>query len=384
MALDQNHATIQQRVYALFSSYSNYSAFSNEAWYAKGDTKHDSIEAVHDAVHSLGGLGGHMTYIPFSSFDPLFWLHHTNLDRLFAMWQTIHPDSWITPQPARVASYTTLAGQIVDSSTPLTPFYANDDGVFWDSNMVRDPKVFNYNYAETMGQAFMGQPSSQSGASAQRQVKAAINRLYGNSSPARLRFSTPKRRRRRAAAASAAMPAPKINAWWDSNSPDPAPGTVLRGKAYRDWVINIRAEKQALGGTYFIHVFSGDPPTDTDLWVSAPNLVGTLSVFASPVMHGDHQASNLVSGTVPLTSFLTSRVVAGELRDLETDAVEPYLKSRMRYRVILASGAVIDPSTVAGLHMGVASSEVQAPSSEFDLPRWGEPIQHFDLGPRDG
>ncbi|KAL8419864.1 hypothetical protein RB594_002862 [Gaeumannomyces avenae] len=386
MALDQNHATIQQRVYALFSSYGNYSAFSNEAWYSKGDIKHDSIESVHDAIHSLGGLGGHMTYIPFSSFDPLFWLHHTNLDRLFAMWQTIHPESWITPQPARMASYTTLAGQMVDSNTALTPFYATDDGLFWDSNMVRDPTIFNYNYADTVGQIFKLLPGSQPpGASAQGRVKAAINKLYGDSSPARLRFSAPRTRREAARPRAATVPAPKGNAWWDSDSPDPAPGTVLRGgKAYRDWVINVRAEKQALGGTYFIHVFGGDPPADADLWVSAQNLVGTLSVFASPVMDGGRKTSNLVSGTIPLTSFLTSRVVAGELSSLEIAAVEPYLRDKMRYRVILASGAAVDPLAVAGLHMGVASSEVQAPASEFDLPRWGEPIQHFDLSLSDG
>lgn len=39
--------------------------------------------AVHDQV---GGIGGDFTVF-YSSADPLFWVHHASLDRMFAMWQ---------------------------------------------------------------------------------------------------------------------------------------------------------------------------------------------------------------------------------------------------------------------------------------------------------
>lgn len=47
-----------------------------------------SVEAVHGEVHvSIGGEGGHMLAIGYSAFDPVFWLHHANVDRLIALYQ---------------------------------------------------------------------------------------------------------------------------------------------------------------------------------------------------------------------------------------------------------------------------------------------------------
>ena len=28
-----------------------------------------------------------------SRFDPIFWLHHCNVDRMYALWQALHPDA---------------------------------------------------------------------------------------------------------------------------------------------------------------------------------------------------------------------------------------------------------------------------------------------------
>lgn len=53
-------------------------------------------QMIHDAVHvAVGGDGGHMSYPDVSAFDPIFFLHHCNVDRLFAIWQALHPNSWI-------------------------------------------------------------------------------------------------------------------------------------------------------------------------------------------------------------------------------------------------------------------------------------------------
>ena len=32
-----------------------------------------------------------MSQIPLAAFDPLFWAHHTMIDRLWALWQQAHP-----------------------------------------------------------------------------------------------------------------------------------------------------------------------------------------------------------------------------------------------------------------------------------------------------
>ena len=47
-----------------------------------------ALEGLHDRVHIW--VGGHMSMIPFASFDPIFWAHHANIDRLWARWQLAH------------------------------------------------------------------------------------------------------------------------------------------------------------------------------------------------------------------------------------------------------------------------------------------------------
>lgn len=44
-----------------------------------------SLEAVHGGVHVW--VGGTMSMIPTAPADPIFWMHHCNLDRLWWKWQ---------------------------------------------------------------------------------------------------------------------------------------------------------------------------------------------------------------------------------------------------------------------------------------------------------
>jgi tyrosinase len=48
-----------------------------------------AAEALHDRIHVW--VGGHMGQIPFAAFDPIFWAHHTMVDRLWRLWQLRHP-----------------------------------------------------------------------------------------------------------------------------------------------------------------------------------------------------------------------------------------------------------------------------------------------------
>jgi tyrosinase len=48
-----------------------------------------ALEGLHDRVHVW--TGGHMSLIPFAAFDPVFWAHHTMVDRLWRIWQLRHP-----------------------------------------------------------------------------------------------------------------------------------------------------------------------------------------------------------------------------------------------------------------------------------------------------
>lgn len=44
---------------------------------------------MHGAIHGM--IGGMMSSPPTATLDPLFWLHHANIDRIWATWQQNHP-----------------------------------------------------------------------------------------------------------------------------------------------------------------------------------------------------------------------------------------------------------------------------------------------------
>jgi tyrosinase len=57
------------------------------------------ISGVHGSVHIR--TGGDMGGVPTAAYDPIFYLHHANVDRLWADWQTAHPGAL----PAGEASF---------------------------------------------------------------------------------------------------------------------------------------------------------------------------------------------------------------------------------------------------------------------------------------
>jgi tyrosinase len=40
-------------------------------------------------------VGGHQTSDDYAAYDPLFWFHHANIDRLWAQWQRTHPEAGV-------------------------------------------------------------------------------------------------------------------------------------------------------------------------------------------------------------------------------------------------------------------------------------------------
>lgn len=361
-ALNANLVSFQQRLYNLFSNYGNYSTFSNEGWFEdQSNTTYDSLESLHDTIHNIaGGSSGHMAYIPFSAFDPIFFLHHANVDRLFAMWQALYPTSWIEPTPASMISYTTYAGQIQDSKTPLTPFYAKADGTFWTSDMVRDPKVLGYSYAEVAGSSLTGGKANKK---VQSRIRSTINKLYGQPSPASLAIKW-----RGQMGLKPGMHVPRPSSLIDDS-----------GK-YREWIANIRVDKQALDGPFFIHFFLDALPNDSSTWAFAPNLAGTMSVWAAPATMPGMWMGNLhITGTVPLTAVLKNKVLKGDLASLEAGVIEPYLKKSLRVGVVRGDGMVVDVRSVSSLRVSVVSGRVRAPVSAEELPAWDGVKSHFDF-----
>lgn len=142
-----------------------------------------SFESPHNIVHDVVGCGnGTMLDLNWAAFDPIFMLHHANVDRLIALWQAIYPNSSIFAIVDYEDSIYGTAGGNVSANTPLKPFYQTD-GNFFTSNTAKDISTFGYTYPEL-------QPASNSGTVTQNElssyVKSQVNALYsGGSAPLR-------------------------------------------------------------------------------------------------------------------------------------------------------------------------------------------------------
>jgi tyrosinase len=114
--VDNQRLSIANRLYNLLVYYDNFTQFSNEAWLEDHESA-DSLEALHDIIHGVTGKDGHMTYLDFSSYDGLFWLHHCMIDRIFSIYQYLHPDTYVEPMAAISPTYTIAAGSIQDADS---------------------------------------------------------------------------------------------------------------------------------------------------------------------------------------------------------------------------------------------------------------------------
>lgn len=72
------------------TSYDDLAATAQTALTAATFTSfQNQINGVHGSVHVR--TGGDMGSVPTASYDPIFYLHHANVDRLWAQWQASHP-----------------------------------------------------------------------------------------------------------------------------------------------------------------------------------------------------------------------------------------------------------------------------------------------------
>ncbi|KAF7875362.1 hypothetical protein EAF04_002534 [Stromatinia cepivora] len=358
--LDNSAASFRNRLYNLFTNYHDYSTFSNEAWItASSPGDFDSIESLHDQIHGLTGSGGHMSYIDYSAFDPIFFLHHAMVDRCFAIWQTLNPDSYVTPKAASYSTFTMTAGSIQDVSTPLKPFYDAGGNNFYSSSDVVSTEAFGYAYPETV-----------QGGNTTAQAIKAINHLYGATAPAKTisRRSTPE------------ISSRIVGRELQVNSSSNLPALATNGQ-YTEWIANIQAKKYALTKSFFVHVFLGPFKDDPSTWSFEPNLVGTHCVFAKLSSSGSVAAdpNQLVTGTIPLTSALLDDISQGLLKSLKDEDVEPYLEKNLHYRVTLLDDTEIDNSAVPSLTITVVSATVQQSTVDHELPKWGPMVSHMEL-----
>lgn len=171
LRLEANAQVIQDATYQLIADQSNYAPFSNAGYTDSRGGSYNSLENMHNAIHSLVGSGGHMSFIPYAGFDPIFWLHHANVDRLFAIRQAIYPSSYTTAEVDAEGTFTNAPGETEDINTPLTPFHSDSVGTLYTSATVRSTRPFGYAYPEVVDWGFNASQLSSN-------ARTALNKLY--------------------------------------------------------------------------------------------------------------------------------------------------------------------------------------------------------------
>jgi tyrosinase len=117
---------------------------------------------------------------------------YRNVDRLFAIWQAIWPDSYTTSEVNEYGTYTIAPGATDDinsrtfspilsfdahtrslttPTTALTPLHSDSEGTLYTSATVRSTRTFGYSYPEVVdwGVNFTQLSSN---------VRANVNKLY--------------------------------------------------------------------------------------------------------------------------------------------------------------------------------------------------------------
>ncbi|KIV99429.1 uncharacterized protein PV09_08861 [Verruconis gallopava] len=378
---------IQALTYKMLLNCAQWEEMADDSAATSSEGCSAGLESIHDQVHMNIGGNGHMGDLGHAGFDPAFWLHHANVDRLLALWQIAQDKTWFSPGLSGVATYTTPANEQVDGTSPLTPFYKDASSqTFWTPNEVEDWTTFGYTYPEVMNGLSTDKSS----------VISAINSLYGTqtippvnsgsssssssssaipsatpSSPSKLTnssiSSTP------ASAAASSKPSSGSSSGSTSLTPLPSnlPSLLTPSGRTFDWSCSIVAERMGLGCSFFVYIFFGDVPADSSTWGSASNLVGSHGFFASTTMTAT--SGWLSSGSVALTPALVEQIAVGKLKSLDASVVEPFLHQKLNWAVKKVNGEVVDASSVPGLEITVVLTKLVPPASSNSAPTWEVP-----------
>lgn len=342
--MTSNAGYLHDTSYLILTRDSNYAEFSNNA-YAGTVTGYGSIENPHGTVHNcVGGNKGHMTYLDYSAFDPIFWLHHANVDRLIAIWQALHPDSFTIDQEDDAGTYSIAAGTTETDQTPLGPFHKDSSGTMWTSNPARGTRAFGYTYPEV-------QPWGKTAAQNTAFTRAAIRNLYDPSDALARRDVT--------------------------NATAPLdPSAVITNGVYHQWALNVRVNKFAIAKSFSFYAFVGAPSATPADWATDPNLVGTYPVLRPATAVNDNLT---IFGALPLTRAMLAAVDAGQLDGLEVAQATSFLKKNLTWRIMDTTGAEIPVSEVSSLVVYVVDQVVTPPASATDFPTYGKQTPHRDI-----
>ncbi|TDZ21810.1 Tyrosinase [Colletotrichum orbiculare MAFF 240422] len=330
--------SLAEQVARLFQkgSFTNFAQFATTTHGDQGPSGYLSLELLHNCIHDFtGGVGyvpdpsanqkpppnidpkspppkyayGHMTDLGVAAFDPIFWLHHCNVDRQLAIFQQLNYVAWWS---GRDPDYDPA------SDAPLYPFHTDTKFDHFTSDLVQDWTKLGYTY-----DTLQSSPGSNSPAVSAADLKKRLTLTYG--------------------ALKKAVQA--------------VPADGLDGLD-NDFIINVVYNRYALGGrSYIIYFFIGKPAEEGsqgDLW--NPDYVGSIHSFSrnwgksgvSCENCARQQDNKLLSkGQVPVTLQLLQRAVSDDerwngVKHLGADHILEYVKENLYWKVVALPGENIE------------------------------------------
>ncbi|KAI1583306.1 hypothetical protein PtrARCrB10_03282 [Pyrenophora tritici-repentis] len=308
-----------------------------------------TLEDPHGWIHGIIGGGytadapykGHMWPLEYSAFEPIFMLHHANVDRLLALYQAAHPDRWMESSNIGPHGNVYLEDyQEVNGDTSLLPF-RKTPGEFWTPNACRNTTVLGYAYPETQRWQYPSDDSYQNA------VNSVISTLYGGQTRSQL-----------------------------TSAIETGSGERLlkNGNSFTDWTINTQAIASKLPSTFivkfsFVGIFQSDPSVDAGSWMMLmpdnKQNMHTLQVRT--------ESEKVLYGTTSITAHLIDLVNAGKLNSISSDDVVPYLRDTLTWNIFTDNGTRIAQPNGA-LTVQVTSTEAYVPEDRSAPIQYSENI----------
>ncbi|KJK87485.1 hypothetical protein H633G_08670 [Metarhizium anisopliae BRIP 53284] len=346
----QKGVSIAENVYRILTDvyFQSYETFSST--YLTHDkknlkpTEYLSLEMIHNNIHVWTGgwvegpatkvtgvpvTAGHMADVPVASFDPIFWLHHCNVDRLLAIWQYLNPDKWFGEEPPPTPGHTDITPLPTDD---LPPFHINKQGKYYNSNDARYSEKLGYTYQDLVNTDI-------------DKLKAELLAKYGKHTKELLR------------------PVKGIR---------PVPG--IGEETFPDYIINVEYDRFALGGEPYAVKFHVEMTNDQGKTESCT--LGSFHNFTSPVVpdcencQKQKDKSAKSKAQVPITLPLHGIAKSTRFRDvvsLEPVHVNVLLEQALKISVTKLTGEQVPLTNLPGFHVTVHVGTAKQPSVSRDV-----------------
>ncbi|KAK2778713.1 hypothetical protein CKAH01_11639 [Colletotrichum kahawae] len=342
-----------------------YEEFASTKWYKEGrPSGYLNLEYIHNNVHNLTGgnkwdLGmGHMSDVPVAAFDPVFWLHHCQIDRLLAIWQVLNWEKWWN------GTKSDDEDPCDNRHTPLQPFHLKDNDPekrVYTADLTRDWNKLGYSYDVLKDVATVEDVLNNNGTLKEEAFKSALRAKLDSLYPSAPVQGGPDKKLAPIPTQSKKMG----DIEWFSGTPEEA--------TWNDYIITVDYDRYAGGGSsYSIEFFLGGPrAADATNNFHPLNYIGCVYTFAGGQREKCGNCSNQAAkrvksrGQLPLTVHILQQA-ADEIHLLKTyedDEVTKYLKEHLKWRFVLLGGKVVSetlyPDTLVTVFKGTGRFNIQ-------------------------